>query len=97
MVAERLVFGASPPLRLWLELPPCDDGPSRIPLGVSSSTTLAGLRARAADILGAKYLDAYLSVDGKRIEDEETTVGAVAVPDSRVTVHPRLRGGMVGV
>ena len=88
--------GASPRLQLWLDLPARGDGPSRVCLRVDGGSSVAALRERAAAILGAPSLDAYLSIDGRRINNEEVPVSGVAVSGSRVTVHPRLRGGMMG-
>ena len=63
---------------------------------VRASLPLSAVRARAADLLGFAPLDAYLSVDGRRAEDEEQPISDVAVAVSRIAVHLRLKGGANG-
>ena len=97
MVAEPVVSSDPPTARqlsVTLELPARDNGPTKVRIRVRGDTRVSSLRPRAADILGLPALDAYLTIDGKCVADEEVTIAQLAGPGSRVAVHPRLRGGV---
>ena len=100
MVAGRLVPSTGPALRdgrlgLWLELP-LEGGPRAVAIRMRRSAPLSLAQARALDRLGVAHLDAYLRVDGRPAPDEAVEVGSVAGEGSRITLVPRLRGGVTG-
>ena len=100
MVAERSVTplpGAQARrLPVVLQLPTRDGGPSRIRLRVREDRSLSMLRERALDVLGRRSLDAYMSVDGRRVVSEDTCIGNIVQLESCIALHPQLRGGAPG-
>ena len=80
--------------KVRLELPRTSTGGvDQFVLWVRGDSPVAAVRARALDVLGARDLDVYLTVDGQVVEDERQQPAVVAGGGSRITVQPRLRGG----
>ena len=102
MVAELLVESTANAarevrktrLQLVLELPFTGGGGARqLTVFALGTSTIAALRFRAFDVLGVRDLDAYLTVDGKVVKDENMHLADLASHGSRVRLQPRLRGG----
>ena len=78
-------------LQILPVLPPREGGPRTVRLRMRANPPMA-VRARAEELRGQRSFDAYLCVDGKRVEDEEAPIARLSIPGSRISVHLRLRG-----